>query len=499
MSDCVVHVGSPTGAEVSPRIFGGHVEHGGRLLYGGIWDLARGCPRPDVAAAVRALGLTVLRYPGGCFADWYHWRDGVGPVAERPYHERTFWTDIAPDPEWGRFLGPPEPNAFGTDEFLRYCVDVDAQPLLTANFAAADPQEAADWVSYCNRRPESPRPVHWWGIGNETYGPWEPGHCPPEDYGERFVEYADAMRRVDPSVRLLAVGSDSGEWFTDWNSRMLAKAGELVDAVSLHYYFPGLYLGRDLADTEDEFTALLSGSQYLGEWLDRNISEIDRAAPGRRLPVTLDEWNLWSSYDQLRSMDHRLCDTVFFAGCLNRLIERAGRVTMAMNQVVTGMSPIQASDDRIWVTASYLTLALYRRYLRRAVRVVAIEAPRVVAPELPAVDTAPPQLGGVLVPRREVSVLDAAATSDESGTTVYLSCGFLTRPMSVEVTGLPRGASGRARWVDGPDAFARNDADHPNRLGYAERALSVDDQGRCRLRLHPATVTALIVGLGPSG
>jgi alpha-N-arabinofuranosidase len=152
-----LRLGAEPGGDVSPGVFGGFIEHFGTGLYGGIWDSEGGHPRSDVLAAVRGMRPTALRYPGGCFSDWYHWKDGIGPRSERPRYERQFWTGIQIegieiDPELSERFGPPETNAFGTDEFLRYCNDVGAEPLLTANFGTGTPEEAAEWVAYTNRR-----------------------------------------------------------------------------------------------------------------------------------------------------------------------------------------------------------------------------------------------------------------------------------------------------------------------------------------------------------
>src|SRR5690349_1019510 len=116
-------------APISPFVHAALTEHFGTGIYGGLWDAARNVPRADVQGAVRGLGITMLRYPGGCFADWYHWRDGVGPSEQRPVHDRTYWTDSAVPgvaAGLGRIFGPVETNAFGTDEFLQYCLAVDA-------------------------------------------------------------------------------------------------------------------------------------------------------------------------------------------------------------------------------------------------------------------------------------------------------------------------------------------------------------------------------------
>jgi alpha-L-arabinofuranosidase len=486
-----LELGARAEADISPGLFGGMIEHFGRGLYGGVWDSRNRHPRSDVLAAVQAMGVTALRYPGGCFSDWYHWRDGIGPRSERPAYPTQFWTDglskagIAIDPALERQFGPPETNAFGTDEFLRYCSDVDAEPLLSANFGTGTPEEAAEWVAYVNRRPESPARVRWWFIGNETYGRWELGHCSAAEYGSRFREYAAAMREVDPDVKLIAVGDAPRGGSNAWNREMLAAAGDAVDMVSLHYYFPSYTLDRELADDEAEFLQLLRGARQLGATLDQTLAGI---AP---LPIALDEWNLWTAWRDLIARNHRLCDSVYFGGCLNRMIERADRVRFAMiSHLVNVMAPIQTSEDRMHVTAAYLTLLLYRSSVRRHAVELGVDVPAVEVTPLHAKADARP-LGGTMGAAAMIPRLDAVATADDGGTAVLLCAGTVDEPLRVTIDGLPPSRRGRARWLDGPSPWAVNDHDAPTRLGFGLAPCETDTRGRCTVELRPATVTAL--------
>jgi alpha-N-arabinofuranosidase len=494
-----LRLGRRTDTRVEPGLFGGFVEHFGTALYGGVWDLEGGHPRADVRSAVRAMGVTMLRYPGGCFSDWYHWRDGIGDPAERPLHERQFWTGFQlegvgeiPHDLAERF-GPPEPNAFGTDEFLRYCNDVGAEPLLTVNFGTGTPAEAAEWVAYVNRRPDSPRSVKWWGIGNEIYGNWELGHTGPEDYGRRAREYAAAMRAVDPGIRLMVVGTaDRGRNHPGWNEAMLRAAGDAADIVSLHFYYPGAALGRQLADTPEEMQQLLFGAHAFAHAVDHSLREVDAVRPG--LPVAVDEWGLWSEWADLMSRNHRLCESIFFGGVFNRMIERAGRVRFAMiSHLVNCMGTIQTSGPRMHVTAGNLAFQLYTRHLRTFLVPVEAEAPLVYVPPFSEyVKTGNQALGGTIGEApRNIPVVDAAAVSDPTGTTIF-ACSAADEPVRTTIHGLPADARGRARWISGPSPYAQNDFDAPTTLGFAEAPCTTDAGGRLTIELQPGTVTALV-------
>ena len=484
---------------LSPFVFGALTEHFGRGMYGGIWSTERDAPRSDVLNAVRALQPTMFRYPGGCFSDWYHWRDGVGPKSKRPTHDRQFWTDFsfgdAFPPEWAREFGPVETNQVGTDEFLRYCLDTDVEPMLVANFGSGTPEEAAEWVRYCNRG-EAPRPVTWWAVGNETYGDWEIGHCSVGEYARRFVEFSTAMRAVDPGIRIVAVGCgglgpEGGS--AEWNRGLVEIAGEHIDALSVHFYFPGPVLGRDLRDDVEDYMQVATGSDELGIMLDRNMAEFDSAGGSRAIPISLDEWNLWYQWRDLITTNHPLSWSVFFAGCFNRMIERASRVQMAhISHLVNCMAPIQTRGERSFVTSAYLVAMLYRRAARAGTVPVQVEAEQIIAPPFRDVQVQDPPMTG----ERRAAALDAAATADASGTTVFLANRLFDEPLGVEVHGLPPGRRGRLRHLAGAGPFTRNDEDHPDAVHFRDVAVEVDGTGTATLTLPPHTAGALIVDAG---
>ncbi|HVE75565.1 MAG TPA: alpha-L-arabinofuranosidase C-terminal domain-containing protein [Actinomycetota bacterium] len=488
-------------AALSPYIFGGLVEHLGYAIYGGAWDQNKGGPRADVKAAVSTLSPTMLRYPGGCFSAWYHWTDGVGPKP-RKHYDRTFWTDFRFGDRVGedlsRRLGPPETNEFGTDEFLQYCLDVDAEPLLVANFGTGTPDEAAGWVRYCNTDGKSPRQVAWWAVGNETYGGWELGHCPPDQYAAGLVQFSDAMRAVDPSIKIVGVGcADSGnpEYEQSWNETVLTRARSAVDALSVHWYFPGPGFDRALCESETDYLQVATGSDDLGAMLDRVSAINDRVSPGRPVPLSLDEWNLWGIWEELLHTNARLSDALFFAGCYNRMIERADRVKLAMiSQLVNCMAPIQTRGENMFVTSGYLVGLMYREASRKDAHEVDVATDSLDVK--PFEDTPPydaPLASTPLTAHRRSPAVDAACSSDGSGTTVFIANRKLDEPAKVTVIGLPPDRPGRFQYVWGPDTFSVNSAAHPETLGIREFPIDTDSSGRAIFQVPPHTCGALIV------
>jgi alpha-N-arabinofuranosidase len=441
----------------------------------------------------------MFRYPGGCFSDWYHWRDGVGPAGARPVHETQFWTsfnigDPRVDPLAPEF-GPREDNQFGTDEFLRYCVDGEIEPLLVANAGTGTPEEAAEWVRYVNRG-AGPRAARWWGVGNEIYGVWELGHCPPEEYAERYLAYRAAMRAVDPEIRLVAVGCGDGtEAAARWNETVLSRCARDLEALSVHWYFPGTAIGRALRDDEADYLQVAGAPELLGRMLDEVIGIADRAAPGANVQLALDEWNLWVLWEDLLTTNHRLCDAVFFAGCWNQLLQRADRVSHAMiSHQVNCMAPIQTRGDRMFVTSSYLVMQMYRRHVRAQTLPISVGADRLrVPPFSDAGRGGRPFAGGEHAELGGVPVLSAAATADDAGATLFLTNRSLAEPLSVEIGGLDGGREGTLRLLRGPDPFSRNDVDQPALLGFAVSSVETDGTGGLRLELPPATTGCLLL------
>ncbi len=224
---------------ISPRIYGHFAEHLGRCCYDGIWVGTsathvehRNGFRTDILDALKALPVPMLRWPGGCYADHYHWQDGIGPAAERP-------TRIG----ISCGLQVEDDNTLGTHEFLDFCAMIGAEPYLAGNVGSGTVQELCDWLEYCNsavpttlakRRAAngSPEPfgVKLWGVGNENWGCG--GNFDAATYALEYRRYATMLRHVDPSAELVICGETD-----DWNTTLLATLGKhinLVDHLSIH-------------------------------------------------------------------------------------------------------------------------------------------------------------------------------------------------------------------------------------------------------------------------
>ncbi len=256
-------------AQVDPRIFGGFLEHMGRAVYEGVYDPKSSHAdengfRQDTLSALRKLRMTAMRYPGGNFASGYHWMDGIGPKKQRPTVRELAWQSI-------------EPNQFGTDEFMKMASMMDWTPMLTVNLGTGTPEEARNWVEYCNspvgsryadlraeNGSKAPYQVKLWCLGNEMDGPWQLGHVPADQYAIRAQQAAKLMKDTDPTIETVACGTCaiSLPTYMEWDRTVLEYMGTYADYVSLHRY-----VGNPKGNTADYLAVTNS--------IDQQIEEMD--------------------------------------------------------------------------------------------------------------------------------------------------------------------------------------------------------------------------------
>lgn len=358
--------------KVDPLLFGNFTEHLGRCIYGGIYD--EGNPlsdsdgfRKDVMQAVKQMGVSLLRWPGGNFASGYNWTDGIGPKDKRP---------VRRDDAWGAI----ETNRFGTDEFLKYCDRVGAQPYICINAGLGTIDEARHWVEYCNepantyyaqlrRANGHPEPYHvkYWGLGNEIDGPWQLGHRSAEDYAKFALEAAKAMRRADESIQLIASGSSNfrpGYDWVGWNRVVLDALKNDIDYISLHTY---------IGNPENDLEKVLG----VGSDIDRRIEivtgQIKAAEESQTTPhpiyIAFDEWNVW--YRTLANSEfaigrkgleehYNFEDALAMGMFMNAFLRHADMVRLAnLAQLVNVIAPIFTNKDGLYLQTIYWPLVEY--------------------------------------------------------------------------------------------------------------------------------------------
>jgi alpha-L-arabinofuranosidase len=354
--------------EIDRNIFGGFAEHLGRCIYGGIYE--PGSPladkqgfRTDVIAALKRLGMPLIRYPGGNFVSGYRWRDGVGPLSERPARADLAWHDL-------------ESNHFGTNEFVDYCRKLKTEPYLVVNCGDGDMREARDWVEYCNGTTESalvklrrehgypnPHGVKYWGVGNEVDGHWQIGYKTPQEYARAFTEFGKEMKWVDPNIKLIAsaVSFWQGE-IVERTRLLLEQAADLIDYLSIHWY---------IGNAANDFPAYMATSELLEkrvsayEGLVRAVS-LERNIK-RPIAIAVDEWNVWyrtyprETRQQTRLEEHySLEDALLTAVQLNLFIRHCRTVKMAnIAQIVNVIAPVFTRPDGLFLQSIFFPFELY--------------------------------------------------------------------------------------------------------------------------------------------
>jgi alpha-N-arabinofuranosidase len=284
------------GPVIQPEVYGQFAEHLGTGIYGGLWvgpdskiPNTRGW-RNDAVAALKAIKVPVVRWPGGCFADEYHWRDGIGPRDKRPLRLNKLWAGI------------DEPNSVGTHEFFDLVEQIGAKAYVNANMGTGSPQEVADWLEYMisdsrstlaqeRRRNghDKPFPVAYYAIGNEAWGCG--GQMTPEDYAAKYRQFSEFLRLPNRPKLIAAAGNDADTKWTDVLSREIRP--HQFDALAHHYYtFPGgkwEKKGASRGFSEEEWVATLANAQKLGTHLDANLALLDKNDPKKRVGFYVDE------------------------------------------------------------------------------------------------------------------------------------------------------------------------------------------------------------------
>ncbi|WP_394337260.1 alpha-N-arabinofuranosidase [Halegenticoccus soli] len=374
---------------IAPEIYGHFAEHLGRCIYGGIWA-GEGSPlsttdglRDDTIELLAALDPSVLRWPGGCFAEDYCWEDGVGPRHDRPRRRNLWWAQGRPNETDGGVF--EEPNEFGTDEFMRTCELLDAEPYLAANVGTGTAREAMNWVEYCNsdantaytrRRIENgheePYGVTYWGIGNETYGCG--GNYDPDDYGRDYRTYATFIRGLERSgcvgnIELVACGFIE----PDWNRRFMETVGgksifehtTLIDHLSVHRYISTV---RSTGFTTEQYYKSLARCADIEADIARLTETLAEFAPSSSIGIIVDEWGVWhpeATFQNGLEQAQTTRDALVAAACLDIFNTNADMVTMAnLAQTVNVLQcVVQTDSEEAWPTQTYQVFDLYKDHM----------------------------------------------------------------------------------------------------------------------------------------
>ena len=433
--------------------------------------------RADVFERVKALRPAFVRWPGGNVAQDYHWRWGIGPRDQRPEWINLSW--------WNE----REPGDFGTDEFIRFCRNLGAEPHLVVNVEGrgATADEAAAWVEYANGDPEtphgalrakhgSPEPfdVRMWELGNEIWGDWVRGHSDADTYARNYMRYREAMLAVDPSLRFIAVGDND----MAWNRAVLRRAGAGIDYLAIHHYY-------GLSDAEREYANLMARPLFYERFYRDVARAIDELAPGRDIRLIVNEWNTALPVPRQHSMESAL-----YGARLMNVFERSGDIVemTAVSDLVNGWSGgiIQASRHDVFVTPTYLVMRMYNGRLGRDRLAATVSSPTFGSPaegaDIPVIDV----VASRSADRRQIFVKAVNTSRDRTLKTI------------VTVIGAAVGADGIMETVTSNSLEAANSFRTPRAVTVRTTSFRSGREFTIELPPHSVSVLTLPLTSAPS-
>ncbi|MFC4321161.1 alpha-N-arabinofuranosidase [Litchfieldia salsa] len=361
--------------KINKNIYGHFAEHLGRCIYEGLW-VGEDSPIPntngirnDVLEALKEIQIPLLRWPGGCFADEYHWKDGVGPRESRKRMVNTHWGGVV------------ENNHFGTHEFMMLCELLGAEPYICGNVGSGTVQEMSEWVEYMTFNGESPMAnwraengkeepwkLKYFGVGNENWGCG--GNMRPEYYADLYRRFQTYVRNYgDNKIYKIAGGANIDDY--NWTEVLMREAGKMMDGLSLHYYtIPGdFWLGKGSATdfTTDEWFITMKKSLFMEELIEKHGTIMDRFDPEKRVGMIIDEWGTWFDVEPGTNpgflyQQNTIRDALVAGLHLNIFNNHADRVQMTnIAQTVNVLqSMILTEGDKMIKTPTYHVFNMYK-------------------------------------------------------------------------------------------------------------------------------------------
>ncbi len=488
-------------SKVSPMIYGQFIEHFHRQIYGGVYEPEHPLAdedgfRKDVLEAMRRIKIPILRWPGGCFVSAYHWKDGVGK-------NRT--------PMFDKAWRVKEPNAFGTDEYIKLCKKIGCEPYICTNAGSGTAEEMSDWVEYCNLEEQGrysywrkengytePHHVKYWSIGNENYGHWEIGAKTSTEWGRLVTESAKMMKRTDPSIELSAAALTDMEW----NMEILKNCGERLSWISLHTYWD-FHKGKNELESYEECMTYT-------EDLDAPVRQVKGLLSAfgleNKIKIAYDEWNLRAWYhpnimdlyqgitpeeylyprnDNDINSQYTMADAVFTACFLNMCIRNSDVVGMAnFSPIVNTRGMIYTCEEGIVLRSTYHVFDAYVNYM---------EDYFADAWTLDALDTF--RVSGAKG-EKDIHTLDVAVTANEDGSrsAVAIVNKHMTENQEITLDFETAIAKYRVIEVSAPDKDSYNDLEHTD-VTLVENEWIMADSESVTITVKPHSVNVVQVCL----
>ncbi|MCA0754760.1 alpha-N-arabinofuranosidase [Paenibacillus sp. N4] len=477
--------------KINRNIYGHFSEHLGRCIYEGIW-VGEDSPIPntngirnDVVAALKQLKIPVLRWPGGCFADEYHWKDGIGPRESRKQMINTHWGGVV------------ENNHFGTHEFLMLCEMLECEPYISGNVGSGTVQEMSEWVEYMNfdgvspmaelrkqNGREKPWNVKYFGVGNENWGCG--GNMRPEYYADEYRRYQTYVRSYgEHKIHKIACGPNVDDY--RWMDVVMREAHWMMDSISLHYYtVPGEWKKKGAATgfSEDEWYTTMKKALWMDELVTRHSTIMDKYDPDKRVGLIVDEWGTWFDVEPGTNpgflyQQNTIRDALVAGLTLNIFQDHCDRVQMAnIAQVINVLqSVILTEGEKMVLTPTYHVFDMYKVHQDATLLTTTIESRKYARGD------------------QEIAQVSVSASKDAGGR-IHISLCNLDNQSGADVVIDLRGLAGQGLKVSGTELTAsvkdaHNTFEQPNAVvptGYSE--FSVEGHS-IKAKLSPMSVTVL--------
>ena len=476
-------------ATISRHIYGQFSEHLGQCIYGGIWvGENSSIPningyRKDLVDALKKIKVPNLRWPGGCFADEYHWKDGIGPRAERPKMINTHWGGVVED------------NSFGTNEFLNYCELIGTEPYICGNVGSGTVEEMSKWVEYMTFDGESPmsklrkqngreKPwsVHFFGVGNENWGCG--GEMRAEHYADLYRNFAVYCRNYGENrLQKIAGGANSGDY--NWTETMMKVIGPGgMWGLSLHNYTIPRGWGPEGKGSatkfgENEYFAQMKKTNYMDELITKHTAIMDKYDAKKRVAFCVDEWGAWYDVEPGTNpgflyQQNTLRDAILCAATINIFHKHADRVRLAnIAQMVNVLqSIVLTKDDKILLTPTYHIYDMYKVHQDAA--------------NLPVEILSPNYTFGT----ESVPALSVSASKDAKGA-IHVSIVNMDPKNDIETSCSLVGVIGKTvtgQILTASDVAAYNTFENPNNVVLAEFNGAKLDKGVLKLKVPAKSV-----------
>lgn len=362
---------------ISRHIYGHFAEHLGRSIYGGFYVGEGNTKIPnkngvrlDVVDALKKLKIPNLRWPGGCFADTYHWKDGIGPKDKRPKMVNTWWGGVTED------------NSFGTHDFLNMCELLGTEPYLSGNVGSGTVQELSEWVQYVNFEKDSPMStlraqngrqapwqVRYWGVANEAWGCG--GNMKPDYYANLYRQYSTFMSPRVGNERIFRIASGASDDDYNWTETLMKNIPiNMVEGVAMHHYSVFSWgegkKGSATDFTESEYVRTMKQALKMDEFIGKHAAIMDKYDPQKKVALVVDEWGAWYNVEPGTNpgflyQQNTMRDAILAGATLNIFHKHADRVRVAnLAQAINVLqSVILTQDEKMLLTPTYHVLEMY--------------------------------------------------------------------------------------------------------------------------------------------